>query len=469
MLHSLPSFTQIMSLSAQTRASASLFVLSSTNTPPPVAPLPRRTASNTSAMSARPAPEPWPTKTLIAVACKRKLAILTWVNGIWATPIELALPHQIRGMAFTLPPDDPAAKLVAGFSTGEYGIISLRGTPSLGDLFSPIMPTAVTAAVASSLEASASSSRASASLGLAGYTKTGLGGLAKVTGSAMGLSGLGNLKLAARKIDKNGVVAIPKLRRHGKAREAGTEWMFGKEWGWEEEQAETEVVVVRDSESYLLAALSCQRSLTFYIRIDVALSLYLSSKPLATPTCRPLASPTSAQAILYPVEPDETVVLAPYIISLLPANASTKTPPLLQVHSMESLQLVQSLRISGQGPSPPASISDASSISSPPSLPTTTVKLLSVTHVLSSSEPALLISYTVVTTTPAASADTVPIAVSEQGIWILRMKPWAIQIEELGTRGEWAEATKLVRQSPSGGQGLSVSRPTFPRLALYID
>lgn len=152
-------------------------------------------------------------------------------------------------------------KLIAGFSTGEYGIVTIPnkavgGNPSLGELFQPALPSFSVAPNPLTPQ----------STGLGSYGER-LGGLAKATGG-LGLAALGNLSLGGvvgvgKKLDKNGVVVIPPLGNSGgrkdKAGEKGR-WLYGgNEWGWEEAVGngngngrgggEGEVLVVRESES----------------------------------------------------------------------------------------------------------------------------------------------------------------------------------------------------------------------------
>lgn len=132
---------------------------------------------------------------------------------------------------------------MAGFSTGDYGIVTLPSArpapgevPTLGELFSPNMPAVEKA------KPSASS----------------LGGL----GNVMGLGALGGLSLGAKKLEKNGVVAIPKPSK-GKGKAEGPDkdrtsagaWLWGEEWGWDDdgpEVREGEVLVVRESKFALV-------------------------------------------------------------------------------------------------------------------------------------------------------------------------------------------------------------------------
>lgn len=208
-------------------------------------------------------------RTTLALACKRRLILLSWVDGTtWNPLVEVALPHQIRSMAFidtsAAGPSTAAAgteptKIVAGFSTGEYGIVTLptpdiKGaikSPVLGDLFSLPIPLAERNATptASGAQPSSSATRAA---GLA----TGLGGGLRSLGGALG----GAL---ARKLDKNGVAKVPRVPRRplyrrgpGGAESKGEDdedvvkrWLWGEEWGWTDEATSGEVLVVRDSKS----------------------------------------------------------------------------------------------------------------------------------------------------------------------------------------------------------------------------
>lgn len=121
------------------------------------------------------------------------------------------------------------------------------GTVELGELFSAPFP--VPAAEATKLSGSL---RGAASLPGFGA----LGGL----GSAVGLGGLPGA--LGKKLEKNGVVEVPKRvgKAKAKSRNGGgkepdedekTSWLWGKEWGWseDEEAVEGEVLVMRDSAS----------------------------------------------------------------------------------------------------------------------------------------------------------------------------------------------------------------------------
>ncbi|GJN90166.1 hypothetical protein Rhopal_003165-T1 [Rhodotorula paludigena] len=210
-LHSFPDFAVLSTFSSQTRASASLFAFSTT-------------VHHVSSSSDAPGiPE---IHTTLAIACKRRLLLLSWVDGTWNPQQEVSLPHQIRGMAFE------GRRLVCGFSTGEYGVVILpspdgegaNAQPTLGDLFSLPMPLAE-----------------------------------RPSRGALGGLGLGALTALSKKLEKNGVVAVPKPSHKGKLpqRNALTEsekldvakaWLWGKEWGWpDEEDKDGEVIVVRET------------------------------------------------------------------------------------------------------------------------------------------------------------------------------------------------------------------------------
>lgn len=153
-------------------------------------------------------------------------------------------------------------RVVAGFSTGEYGVItlpSLRSAglgiaeqPVLGELFRPSVPVGSAAGEKSAWAGGGGGSGGSALGGVMGLSSALVGGL----GMGMGMGG--------RKIEKNDVVAVPRLRssekEKGRARNAASgadeiatspsAWLWGKDWGWDEkDEAGGEVVVVRESES----------------------------------------------------------------------------------------------------------------------------------------------------------------------------------------------------------------------------
>jgi hypothetical protein len=151
-------------------------------------------------------------------------------------------------------------KIVAGFSTGEYGIVSLppfagKGSddpPILGDLFSLPLPIAEKAVNGHKADRGGG--------GLSNFGLSGVGaGLGALSGLALG-----------KKLEKNGVVGVPRLKGRvgGKGKmpqrsASGTQleprdddWLWGKEWGWQDDanESDREVLVVRDSEfnSFLL-------------------------------------------------------------------------------------------------------------------------------------------------------------------------------------------------------------------------
>lgn len=451
-LHLLPTFVLLSSLSSQTRSAASLFVLSTfihNPTPPP-----RR--SNSASRTPHPPPSAPEIHTTLAVACKRKLLLFNWVDGAWNPPMEVGLPHQIRGMAFG-EGGKGGRKIVAGFSTGEYGIISLPAqaeanrVPTLGELFLPPIPAAVGAAIA----AAAAAPTQTAGLGSYGERLGGLGGLgglAKATGSVMGLSALGALSLGGKKVDKNGVLALPRAVAKGKkalgrGRDPGA-WLWGKEWGWDEDEKggkEDEVLVVRES-TFFPTSRDRFASLTCFFLADVALPLTISG--------RPRLSDSSTQAVLYSTPVDETLVLPPYIISLLPAPPPTSglpPPPHassinLAIHSIDSLSLIQTLDVPPRLASPPASVAESGvSTSSSADAPATSARLLAVSS--SAPQPPILL---LTCTHPATGT------ASEQTIWIVTMKSWEAQVLELGQKGAWEEAIRLMRRSGPGGGELPV-------------
>ncbi|KAK4703357.1 Vam6/Vps39-like protein vacuolar protein sorting-associated protein 39, partial [Phenoliferia sp. Uapishka_3] len=454
-LHSLPSFDHLSSFAAQTRSAASLFVLSTIIRYPPAPP--RRSNSSIGHQGPPPPSAPEIHSTL-AIACRRKLLIFSWIDGGWNPPKEIALPHQIRGMAFG--ESEASRKLLAGFSTGEYGIITLpslsdsvpvkiggaeqQAVPTLGDCFTPPIPPAVASAAAIAAAGPSVPSGSSLSSygerfgGLAKATGTslgGLGGLAKATG----LGALANLSLGGNKLEKNGVVSIPRaagrLKRVTGLKDKGGDpaaWLWGKEWGWAEERKEEEDEVL-------------------LVRENIALPLSVSGQPrpvLAGASSPVVAQPSStSQAIVYPVAADETIVLPPYVFTLLPPlphpSKATNTPT-LSIHSIEALNPIQTLEIP---PRKPPSIAEEGqslvSASSPTDTQALTARLLTVASSPGQSPIVLL------TTTPLTSANP-----NEQTLWIVTMRSWESQIEELGQHGAWEEGVRLVRRSGTGGAEL---------------
>ena len=181
--------------------------------------------------------------------------------------------------------------------------------------------------------------------------------------------------------------------------------------------------------------------------------------------------PRSANAVIsYNLPPDEMVVLPPYIIALLPSpitaqppSAATASPvksssarasPTLAIHTVTSLAPVQTLQVPPICVSPPASISDTTSLASTDSSQGPTARLLTIAT--ASPQPPVLLLTT--SSVPSTSPQVVPAA--EQTIWIVSMKSWENQILELGQSGNWDEAIKLVRRSGTGGSDLSVSHPS---------
>lgn len=242
-LLSLPDLSPLSSFASQTKGACSLFALSTEIHHPP-----------SDGTPAAAVPE---IHTTLALACRRRLIVLNWVDGTWNPQIETALPHQIRGMAFE------GRKIVAGFSTGECGVVTLPpfegaradDPPVLGDLFSLPLPIADKAGGAASHRAD----RGAVAVGSAAGGGGGGGGALSslgLSGVGAGLGALSGLALG-KKLEKNGVVGIPKLKARmpgakGKAAEASQssdDWLSGTEWGWDGDSSERrdEVLVVRDS------------------------------------------------------------------------------------------------------------------------------------------------------------------------------------------------------------------------------
>ncbi|GAA5930252.1 Vam6p [Sporobolomyces koalae] len=379
-LLSLPDLSPLSSFASQTKATCSLFAL----------------ATEIHSQAPDGVPE---IHTTLALACRRRLVIVSWIDATWNPLVEASLPHQIRGMAFE------RTKLVAGFSTGEYGIITLtpgsREPPVIGDLFTLPLPASL------DKPSTSSTTKALGNFGLAGVGA----GLGALSGLALG-----------KKLEKNGVVGVPRLksRAKGKLPQRSTEdereeqqpedddWLWGAEWGWprDSQEREREVLVVRD---------------------NIALPVCANGKPRTS-------SPSS---IIYPAVVDETLVVPPYVVSLLappqtPAAApapGTSGPYSLAIHALEDLSQVQSVEIS------PFSDSLASN-DNPRQFET--ARLLTASS--SSTQPPILI-----VTSPVASGTTT--SVQEQTLWIGTMESWQDQVEELGRQGEWERAIRLLRQS----------------------
>lgn len=358
---------------------------------------------------------------------------------------EVGLPHQIRAMSSV--ETDKGRKIMAGFSTGEYGIISLpilrmngNGRDSmavLGDCFTPPFPQPVMTTV---------SSPTSTGLGtLGGYGERfgGIGGLAKATGNVMGLGALGSIR--TKKLDKNLVVTIPSLSK-GKGVELGrgnehSGWLFAKEWGWEVEDLnnEDEVIVSRDCKHSRLPSIT--RSSYFS---DTAMPISASGRP------RLALESKALETITYANPPDEIAVLSPYILSLIPPISASPSPnttsnSTLLINSVDSLATLQSLQIP---PTASPTHTDAETIPS-----RSTARLLTVAT--STFQSPVLILTSKPSSTP--SIDSSHLHTTEQTIWIVTMKSWENQIEELGKLGKWNEAIRFLRKSNLGGSDVSVS------------
>ncbi|BGP49482.1 Vacuolar morphoproteinsis protein 6 [Rhodotorula kratochvilovae] len=220
-LHSFPDLAVLSTFASQTRGTASLFALCTEIHHP------------ASSSAAPGIPE---IHTTLALACKRRLLLLSWVDGTWNPQVEVSLPHQVRGMAFD------SRRLVCGFSTGDYGVVTLPSLDEDGSKMHPVLGELFNLPLVLPERPSQSSVR-----GLGGFT-TGLGNVV----------GLGALGALAKKLEKNGVVGVPRLSRKGKLpqrsasgvpdkQDDGKAWLWGKEWGWEDEEVtDGEVFVVRD-------------------------------------------------------------------------------------------------------------------------------------------------------------------------------------------------------------------------------
>ncbi|BGP41330.1 Vacuolar morphoproteinsis protein 6 [Rhodotorula kratochvilovae] len=397
-LHSFPDLAVLSTFASQTRGTASLFALCTEIHHP------------ASSSAAPGIPE---IHTTLALACKRRLLLLSWVDGTWNPQVEVSLPHQVRGMAFD------SRRLVCGFSTGDYGVVTLPSLDEDGSKMHPVLGELFNLPLVLPERPSQSSVR-----GLGGFT-TGLGNVV----------GLGALGALAKKLEKNGVVGVPRLSRKGKLpqrsasgvpdkQDDGKAWLWGKEWGWEDEEVtDGEVFVVRD---------------------NIALPLLSSGRPRPS-----LPSGNPAPSITYPSTVDETLIVPPYVVSLLshPA-ASTSTSsasPSLSIHALDSLAHVQTLSVPPSTASPPVSLA-ASSLAAldkaAPAKPLTVARLLTVSS--STPKPPLL----VLTATSAAAGAPMSTAGSlEQTLWVATMEPWQAQLEELGEQGRWEEGIRLLRGS----------------------
>ncbi|GAA5915260.1 hypothetical protein JCM8208_004517 [Rhodotorula glutinis] len=415
-LYSFPDLAVLSTFASQTRGSATLFALSTEVHHP------------ASQGDASGIPE---IHTTLALACKRRLLVLSWIDGTWSPQLEVPLPHQIRGMAFD------QRRLVCGFSTGEYGVVTLppldtdvgaasRAQPVLGDLFS--LPLALPERP----------SRASAVPGLGGLSSglSGLGGLGNVVS-------LGALNALAKKLDKNGVVGVPRPAaapaRKGKLPQRGgggnggdgskaegdKAWLWGEEWGWDDESRK-------------------ERGEVFVVRDNIAMPLQSSGKPRPPPS---LGLPTPS--ITHPAPVDEVLVVPPYVVSLLSPSAappsSSSTAPTLAVHALDTLAHVQSLPVPPSSASPPVSLA-ASSLAaldkSIPAKPPTVARLLTVSS--STPKPPLLV---LTATATAAGAPMSSPGAIEQTLWVATMQPWQAQVEELGEQGRWEDGIRLLRAS----------------------
>ncbi|GAA5832662.1 hypothetical protein JCM11251_001402 [Rhodosporidiobolus azoricus] len=436
-LYSFSDFALLSSFTAQTRASCSLFELS--------------TSIRSSTASEFPQ-----IHTTLALACKRRLLLLSWTDATWNPIVEVSLPHQIRGMAFT----EEGTKIVAGFSTGEYGIITLspqpddggKATAELGELFHAPFPVAVE-----------SSSRVGSLRGATSLPGFGaLGGL----GSAVGLGALPGA--LGKKLERNGVVAVPRKMGKGDgkgkapARNAGgreekddraTSWLWGKEWGWDDNEAEMkhEVLVVRD---------------------NMALPLDSHGKP------RPSSNEPSHPATLaYPSVVDESVVLPPYVLSVIsppppaPAtSAQTSTASFsLAIHSVDTLSPIQTLSLPPRPVSPPASIAESTRSTAHAALsvaakvtppPPTIARHLTISP-SSAKSPALIL-----TASPPTGSIATGGGFPTQTLWIASMRSWQDQFEFIGSEGRWDEALALLRRSTAPlAAASSLPKPLLTKLA----
>ncbi|GAA5987416.1 hypothetical protein JCM10908_001946 [Rhodotorula pacifica] len=511
-LHSLPDLSLLSSFAPQTKGAGSTFALHTEIRP---------AAVDGSGQGQGP-----PTiRTTLALACKRRLILLSWVDGTtWNPLVELALPHQIRGMAFV--DVDPAmgtekgadsTKLVAGFSTGEYGIVTLptpdvKGaikSPSLGDLFSlpvPLPSERPGSALGSASTTSTITSNTAATIG--GGSKglaTGLGGGLRSLGGALVGGAL------ARKLDKNGVAKVPRVRttrrRRGtasgqraggastnKERDADEDeevlkrWLWEKEWGWNDAPAadpDSGAGLMAaghsaEGEDYNRAAAAGGEVLVVRDNMLVPLLANGKQRPARPPSSATGGEGTSTvptnSSIIYPSAStvEETLVSPPYILSLVAPSAlppssngssiptEAQPPPsphfTLEVHTLADLKPVQSLAVPPEAPSPPASIAASSlaalhhggggggsSTASVSRGPTHTARLLTLSS--TTPKPPLLV---LTSKNPSSSAMSVPAGLqgAEQTLWVVSMKSWPEQIEELGREGgRWEEGIELMRGS----------------------
>ncbi|SCZ95117.1 BZ3500_MvSof-1268-A1-R1_Chr11-3g03615 [Microbotryum saponariae] len=465
-IHSMSSFALRSSFNQLTRATCSSIA---------------RTTSSTSVSTTKQNTD----HTVLALACRRRLILLSW-TGSGANAVgsnkEIALPHQVRGMSFTEDEGEAGTslKLVLGFSTGEYGITTVPklkhsaesgsestertkirkpppgsaaapssasgklDQPLLGELFTPTLAGAVTKDVAPTLATVVASTATE-------------GGKS----SALGSLGLGALSLSAlttKKIDKNEVVLIPRKRRNTKReaserqseeedrRRAEEDWLYGKEWGWDDQDegekgVGSKVLVVRDSESRAEISLSRVES-------DRCPSPVLADLAQVLDTSNGQVPRTSLGSISYPSPVEETVVTPPFVISLL-SNST------LSIHTTDTLTSVQTLDLPTQSNSSIVSNLGANKIS-------TSARLLTPS---SSSSPPL---FFLTTSSVGAATAGAGAPIVSQTLWIVRSQSWIEQIEALGAQGLWSKAIQWFRLalpfSESASQPLSME--TVKRLKL---
>lgn len=221
--------------------------------------------------------------TLLAVPCKRRLILFAWKDAQWITPKEIPIPHQARSVVFST-----SLQIFIGYSTGEYAQIKLQihSTDTLTQISHQISDPFQLPIQTRRTDPNAPLN-ASSSSNTAGSTTNSSGGL--VSG-LFKTTGLASLTLSgSNKMSKNSVLSVG--------------------------SPTNEVIGIRDQ-------------LATFMNPDGKLSRI----------------PPNPSTINYPTSPIESVVQAPYLISLLPTTTTSGSS--LMIHSLPTLTHVQSIPLS---------------------------------------------------------------------------------------------------------------------------
>lgn len=317
--------------------------------------------------------------TVLAIGSRRKIVFIRWVDGQFWDTKQLTLPHSPRALAFSSP-----TSLFIGYSLMEYASLKI---PFAADSSVMWLHRQDGSSTSREIPESSASGR---------YVDVVQWDAAKEISLPSLPAGVSNPAIAE---------SAAASARYGAALGAAFGSLGGYVGMGGARQRDPRVIAIEDDE--LLIG-----------RETMGILLSADGKP------------TRQEGIEWPITPDSTIFVHPYIISVLPAVAAASTftskltfgalssaaetsQPNVQVLSSKTLAQVQLLR-----------------------LPETGVRMVSLPTLSSGAKPPIYI----------CSSPTDRAALETEGttVWKLEMERWDTQVNELVRKGEFEEAIALL-------------------------